>query len=136
MTTYLYNKMWHVYEEMVPVETIYNEARRSMYNIMNGMTSKILSTTGFVDAQYCHVVVTNKESLTKMLTGEKNPYKREKLATAIVNLDAPVITEMIEAWDKEQQNIGDLVTTVATVMVSSTASAVTEATAAGLGVPQ
>lgn len=136
MTAYFYNKMWNLYEEMIPVDSIYNETRRGMFNIMNSMTSKILNTTGFIDAQYCHVVTTNKESLKKMLTEEQNPFKREKLAAAIANLDAPVVAEMIEAWDKEQQDITALVTTVATAVVSSTASAATGAAAASLGVPQ
>ncbi len=136
MTTYIYNEMWRLYKEMIPVESIYNETRRGMFNIMNGMTSKILNTTGFIDAQYCHVVSTNKESLTKMLVEEQNPFKRKKLAEAIANLDAPVVAEMIEAWDKEQQDIAGLVTAVATVVVSNAASATTGAAAVTLGVPQ
>ncbi len=135
MSSYIYNEMWRLYKEMIPVESIYNETRRSVFNIMNGMTSKILNTTGFIDAQYCHVVTTNKESLTKMLAEEQNPFKREKLARAIANLDAPVVAEMIEAWDKERQDIVGLVTAVATVAVSTAASAATSSAAITLGVP-
>lgn len=119
---------------MIPVESIYDETRRSVFNIMNNMTSKILNTTGFIDAQYCHVVATNKESLKKMLTEEQNPFKREKLANAIANLDAPAVAEMIDAWNKEQQDLVALVSVVAAVMASTTASVATGAAATTLGV--
>lgn len=113
MANYIYNEVCRICSDVIPVETIYNETRKTMFNLMNGMTSKILNTTGFIDAQYCHVVTTNKTSLFRMLSEETNTYKREKLAKAITELDATTISEMIEAWEREQQDVTGLVLAVA-----------------------
>lgn len=108
MTSYIYENFSKLYTEFVPMESIYNETRRSVFNIMNGMTNKILYHAGLVEAQYCHTVSTNKDVLQKMLLEEKCEFKQKKLAKAIVELDAETLGSMITEFQKEQEAVGPL----------------------------
>lgn len=98
------------------MESIYNESRRSVFNIMNGMTNKILHHAGLVEAQYCHTVSTNKEILQQMLVEEKCEFKKKKLAKAMVDLDAETLGSMIIEFQKEQENVGALIASVVAVV--------------------
>lgn len=117
MTSYIYDNFSKLYTEFVPSESIYNESRRSVFNIMNGMTNKILHHAGLVEAQYCHAVSTNKEILQRMLLEEKCDFKKAKLAKAMVDLDAETLGAMIVEFQKEQENVGSL---IAAVVAAST----------------
>jgi hypothetical protein len=126
----MYNALWKFYTDYIPVDTIYKETRHYAYNIVNGMTSKILNTAGLVEAQYCHTVTTNKEILTKILVEETNQFKREKIAKAITELDGEALATFIEEYKKEQENVSAIVGAVIAASVPS--GAIADAVASGV----
>lgn len=143
----MYNTVAKIYSDYIPVDTIYKETRHYAFNIINGMTAKILQTAGLVEAQYCHSISANKELVAEILNGEPNKFKREKLVTAITELDGETINLIIDEYKREKDlaaasavtgaivaavapSVADAAaTTVASTVVSSVAAAVAGASA-------
>lgn len=124
----MYNTVAKIYSDYIPVDTIYKETRHYAFNIVNGMTAKILQTAGLVEAQYCHSISSNKELVAEILNGELNKFKREKLVTAITELDGETVNLIIDEYKREKDLAA--VSAVTGAIVAAIAPSVADATAA------